>query len=44
MNSRDLIIGIVIGGIIGYLIAKRFVKEEKEVKREEYIPQHTCRW
>jgi len=44
MNSRDLIIGIVIGGIIGYLIAKRFVKEEKEVKREEYIPQHICRW
>jgi len=44
MNKTDFIIGAIIGGIIGYLIAKRFVREEKEVKREEYIPQHTCRW
>ena len=44
MSDKNFFIGLVIGGIIGYLIAKRFVKEEKEVKKEESIPQHICRW
>jgi len=44
MSSKDFVIGIIIGGIIGYLIAK-LVKEEKERIREIFKPlEHTCKW
>jgi gas vesicle protein len=46
MSSKDIVIGIIIGGVIGYLIAKLFKPEEKRVV-EEYKPEykeHICRW
>lgn len=44
MSSKDIIIGIIIGGVIGYLIAKLLKPEELERVIEEYKPKHICRW
>jgi len=45
MSDKNFFIGLILGGIIGYLIAKRLVIEDKERIREIYKPlEHTCRW
>jgi len=52
MSLKNFVIGVIIGGVIGYLIAKMLVKPAKEERiREEYKPTeyieyrgHVCRW
>lgn len=45
MSDKNFFIGLVIGGVIGYLLAKRLLSKEI---REEYKPyeykEHICRW
>jgi gas vesicle protein len=44
MSSKDIVIGIIIGGVIGYLIAKLLKPEEKRVIEEYKLKEHVCRW